>query len=672
MAVKRDEIRLSDDDLQMLEHKCSEYGMMAESYRGNWAQLHDDYWRAYLAKPEQAIKEFPWPRANNYVAPMVTVAVDTLRSMFYDAMLASKPRVLGGSDDPASDFTRADAEKLDEYYFKFLYDKQLSLPYLGDDWNLHNLVDGTSVVSAHWRKDRIIKREDDIQVRAKTKTETTEVLGQTVRAEIPDGFETDVTERSLIDYQQGPEVQIHDMERIYIAPGTKSALAPGGGLQYSACPWYYEERVVSEGQIHQMAFAGHTVLQDQEIRGNLIGEVDLTEREYTQADEETIAPELGPSAICRVYYMRWVMPGEYILPNGDTHTQGFDEPGGYPEEIVVWYWPKIKRISRIVPLSRIRPDNKRPGIDNRYCRVGSFWYGLGVPAKIMQTNKLYTSALRQMIDYGTLQNKPFAFYEPATTGLLPAMQSIQPGSMIPVASARGVQIPRFQGNHQFWQVVENVAQQWMERLTSVTDFTVGRSPSVPNAPRTFRGQSQMLQQANISFSHAVALMAVSYLELFRSIHTLHRRHAPAELEFEFFDKSSGLLTQQTVPRRLFKAGIDFSFELNPNRMQEQQAAQQRLALIQNMPFLSQDPEALRNAMSDVYAAEGKIDDFNTRIWPQEKIDVMNQQMQMQQQGMQAGMAPPQQPQPMAGPRPLEQEYQPVDTEETEEDINVAI
>lgn len=133
----------------------------------------------------------------------------------------------------------------------------------------------------------------------------------------------------------------------------------------------------------------------------------------------------------------------------------------------------------------------------------------------------------------------------------------------------------------------------------------------------------MLQQANIAFSHQVALMAIPPRELFRKIHRLHQRHAPEKTEFEFFNEAKGVLTRESIPREAFRPDVDFTFELNPNRQLQTQQAQNRLALVMNMPFLAQNPESARNAMADVYAAEDKLDFFNNKIWPQDRIEVQS-------------------------------------------------
>jgi hypothetical protein len=121
----------------------------------------------------------------------------------------------------------------------------------------------------------------------------------------------------------------------------------------------------------------------------------------------------------------------------------------------------------------------------------------------------------------------------------------------------------------------------------------------------------------------VALRVIAYRTLFRRVGMLYQNNAPSEMEFETLNRATNNVDSRSMPRELLSEVKDFTFRLNPNRAQESEAAQRRLALVMNMPFLAQDPEAQRNAMSDVYSSEGKLDDFNNRIWPEEKLQIQS-------------------------------------------------
>jgi hypothetical protein len=643
MAINRPEIRLSDDNKEDLVKILERYAVEGAEYKGSWDQLHDEYWRQYMAEADDIGSDWPWPGANKFFAPMTQAAVDMLGSLFYDAMFSGRPRIIGSDE-----LDTGTAEQLDRFYFEHVWKKVISLELLGNDWNFDTLIDGTSAVKIRWSRAESIVRQEIVGTRAITEKAEEELYGVPITTEVAVDYETEITELPSVVMDDRVFVETVDMGRLFVAPGTRSGVEPAGSLQWPNCRWYYEEMYWDRPRLEQARREGFEGLDDDDELASMLGEVDLTNRERSKHRTEHVPEHGGLGALVRIYFMRIALPGEVIHKDGSTTTQRFND--GIPEEVVVWFQPATQTIMRVMPLSRIRPDNKRPHVDNRYTRLGRFFFGQGIPAKLRQVNKLYNSATRQMIDYGTLQNLPWAFYEPATTGLLPNMQSLKPGALIPVANARGVNMPRFQGNHQFWLMVEQIAQQWMERLTNVTDFTTGRSPSLPNAPRTLGGQRQMLQQNNIAFSHRVSLFAVAYREIFRHVHMNYQRFAPSTgLEFRYFNERAGVFSRERISRDAFRADVDFAFELNPNKMLEQQKAQQLFSMVANIPYLMQDPEAMRSAMRDVYSSYDALDKFE-KIWPEEKIRVQQQQMAAQQGGQPPQpMAPPMEP---MGPTPV--------------------
>ena len=636
--MPRPKISISKDDQEQiyvpsLIHKTN----LGKEYKGNWDELHNKYWKYYLAEPESKIKTWPWNNACNFMSPMVTVAVDTLNSLYYDAMLSGRPQLVGSGEDGG--MSEEDTQLLDEFFFEFVWKKVISLELMGDAWNFDTLIDGTSVASYRWLRDMTVTRTDEVDARPKTRKETRIVNGQELEIDALTGdFNTTTTEIVEAKRANRPVVDILDTAKLHVAPGTKRGIGMEGSLQYPNCPWYFIETWKTVEQARQMRADGYEGLEEEDIE-HLVTDRELTEKERTKAEKEEIGQHDPRKILFRVFFERRVLPGKILMPDGESKSQTFEDPKGVAEEVIAWYLPKSKRLSMVMPLSRMYPDNQRPHVDNHHSTVGSFFFSLGVPALLENVMKLDTSATRQLVDHGTLVNKPWAFYEPAKMGLLPSLQNIAPGAMIATEDASGVKIAQFTSRHDFWQLIRVAAQEWQERLTAVTDFTGGRNASLPNSPRTLGGQELMLNQANIAFAHRVALRVIAYKILFRRVKNLYQANAPEELEFEFYNKAQGLINTRKLPRQLLQSKFDFTFRLNPNRAAESASAQQRLALVQNMIFLQQDPESLRAAMSDVYSAENKLDDFNNRIWPKEKIVIQKQQLAAQQ-AAEAGQPPP--------------------------------
>ena len=243
-----------------------------------------------------------------------------------------------------------------------------------------------------------------------------------------------------------------------------------------------------------------------------------------------------------------------------------------------------------------------------------------------------------MVDWGTLRNMPWAFYQPAALGINPDKLRLEPGALIPTLNPRAIEFPRFQGDNLHWlQVIQN-AQAFAERITSVTDFTVGRAPSAPNAPRTFRGQAALLQQANVTFSYQVSLMAEAYRRMFQAVHVLYQRTAPEEIEFRYFNRNTGLFKTQKITRDDFRLDVDFEFRLNPNKLQTQQTLQTVFNML--LPLLSQTNNiaGIRFLSEQVTEAFG-IKNFDS-IWPREApIQLQSPQQSSQQQPGQGQVNP---------------------------------
>jgi hypothetical protein len=625
----------------------------AEEFKGEWDSEHSTFMSMYLAKPDQEVKNWPWRGASNLFLPLTRVTIDSLLAQFYDAMLAQTPTVVGteGTDIES-------AKMLEMFYFEHVWTKILNLKEIGNDWLFDTLLDGTSAVKVRWNRDETLVRDQNVEPVFRTKMESTVLPnGEEAEVERITGIDEHIVEDITAQRLDRPAVDITDMSRIFVAPSS------GLGMQWPECPWYYEVSYLTWDELRSRKQHGYDNI-DEELRSKL-AEHELTGKERTLRDEEEVG-QSDPTQTAKVivFYMRMALPGEVTRLDGKTKKQNieFDDEGNQigdalEEEVEIVYLADTKKIARIIPLTRLYPDGKRPHVDNRFTRLPRHFFGQGIPAKMKHLNRLLNSTFNQMMDYGTLQNMPFFFYEPASTGLLADMNQLKPGEGIPVLNSGGVNFPRFQGNKDFQLSVLQQVQAWAERDSAVTDFTQGRAASVPNAPRTARGTAMLMQQSNIAFSRMVALMAEQFTELLRRVHVLYQRYAPMELEFKFFNQQTGLFQKNNITRNLFFEDVDFQFQLNPNRLQEQQNNMQMAQFMMSIPYIGQAPRSVRALAKQLYESLGKKN-FDA-IWPEEM--------------MQAQTAPqggPGQQQPPMGPEegvPVEEPSEPT-VEEQKVDI----
>jgi len=653
MPVKNQipKISLSSSRQEELIQKLNRMIEEAEEFKGEWDSEHSTFMSMYLAKPDQEVKNWPWRGASNLFLPLTRVTIDSLLAQFYDAMLSQTPTVVGteGTDLES-------AKMLEMFYFEHVWTKLLNLKEIGNDWLFDTLLDGTSAVKVRWNRDETLIRDQNVVMDVRTEKQVTTMFdGQDVEYQKVVGFDERIVEDITAQRVDRPAVDITDMSRIFVAPSS------GLGMQWPECPWYYEVSYLTWDELRSRKQHGYDNI-DEELRSKL-AEHDLTGKERTMRDEDEVG-QSDPTQTAKViiFYMRVALPGEVTRVDGKTKKQNiqFDDAGNQigdalEEEVEIVYLADTKKIARIIPLTRLYPDGKRPHVDNRFTRLPRHFFGQGIPAKMKHLNRLLNSTFNQMMDYGTLQNMPFFFYEPASTGLLGDMNQLKPGEGVPVLNSGGVNFPRFQGNKDFQLSVLQQVQAWAERDTAVTDFTQGRAASVPNAPRTARGTAMLMQQSNIAFSRMVALMAEQFTELLRRVHVLYQRYAPQELEFKFFNQQTGLFRKTNITRNLFYEDVDFQFQLNPNRLQEQQNNMQMAQFMMSIPYIGQAPQSVRALAKQLYESLGKKN-FDA-IWPEQ---MMQAQLGPQGAGQQLPLGPEEEGVPVEEPPEPTVEEQKVD------------
>ncbi len=561
--------------------------------KGQWDKLHAEYMRFYLCQPKQDIRTFPWFRANNFFAPVVRSHVDSFNARMFDSMFATMPRVIGieGSDIE-------DAELLSLYYFDFLWNGPvLNLRKIASNWNFDTNLDGTGVVKNRWSRDMFLQRVQAPDTVTSEKSLGEEFAGQPLVETVT---ETELKETARVKREELPVVETAPVSRLYPAPGS------GPSMQWPECPWFFEDVFRSEADLRVLGQQGFEHMDE---LAEMLKEHEITDSEREQQDYEELGSRQLKKARLRFFFMRLALPGQIELIDDESKSQEFDSKDGFAEEVIVTYLPDMpmeKRVSKVVPLARLRGDNRRPYIDNRYNTLPRVWFGQGMAAKLRKIQTQTNVAFRQMADFGTLRNMPWGLYNPHSTGLLKP-NALKPGAMVPVQDPRGVQFASFSGDHAFQVAWLQLLDRWAERDTAVTDFSQGRTSSQPNAPRTARGTMALLQQSEIQFNHRVSLFVEAYKELFQQVHELHKFNSPEELPFRVLNRKFGTFERRTVNREVFQQELDFQFEINPNRLQDQQNNFQLAELFANyLPLMQQFPPA-REFFAKVYKSFGNKD-----------------------------------------------------------------
>jgi len=138
---------------------------------------------------------------------------------------------------------------------------------------------------------------------------------------------------------------------------------------------------------------------------------------------------------------------------------------------------------------------RRPFVESTLIKDGTYRpKGFGALLEDLEDDA--TANSRLFAAAGELSVWPIVFFEPGS-GFQPKAFKVEPGQAIPTTNAAGVKVVTINPNLQFGQVRQQEIITNSERVTGITDQSMGRALSQPNAPRTATGQIALIEQGNV-------------------------------------------------------------------------------------------------------------------------------------------------------------------------------
>jgi hypothetical protein len=271
------------------------------------------------------------------------------------------------------------------------------------------------------------------------------------------------------------------------------------------------------------------------------------------------------------FYRRWDIDGD-----------------GYEEEIIAFVERRSEKLLGVHRLEQVFAAGRRPfGAFQLIPRRGSFW-GIGVPELLAPVNVALNTRFNQKVDRDTITNIPFGFFEPRS-GLKGEAIRVTPGKMIPVNSTQGILFPTFAQRDMTGIQDINMLMAFAEGLSPVNDMVQGRSPSRPNAPRTYGATVALLQEAGVRYQHMIDRLKNGVLrDIFEQNFALYGQHLPPTKEFRI----TGSQTITSIPKEDFRRRYDFVFtanSLNTNRLMARQEDVTLYTLMRSDPVVLQTP-----------------------------------------------------------------------------------
>ena len=164
---------------------------------------------------------------------------------------------------------------------------------------------------------------------------------------------------------------------------------------------------------------------------------------------------------------------------------------------VVKFIPGLREIVGVQDLLQLYPKmrKRRPFVESTLIKDGTYRpKGFGALLEDIEDDLTQNSQLFQAA--GELSVWPIVFFKPGG-GMKPGAFRMQPGMAIPTEDPSSVNVVKLLPNLEFATARQQDLLTTSERVTNITDQSMGRSMTQPNAPKTATGQLALIEEGNI-------------------------------------------------------------------------------------------------------------------------------------------------------------------------------
>lgn len=282
------------------------------------------------------------------------------------------------------------------------------------------------------------------------------------------------------------------------------------------------------------------------------------------------------------------------------------------EQLMVRYLPKLNLMIGMYDLERLFPRmaNKRPFISFSMASDGSYWCpGIGeltteIANEMTESDKMIARALQ-------FSNGPVLFFRP-TGGFDPEAFRYRPGVAYPIDDPTSVREISFRADIEQALIRQQILASYLERVTGISDQTLGRSIERPNAPRTLGGQQILLQQGGVRFAIDEFYVREGMKNLLRHVWQLDSQFCDQSVFFRvteeeaggLFEVKGGFASLSPIEREFL---VDFDFEMSDQPSEKELKKAEALQLYQldlSNPLIVQNPRALWRITKRLHEAFG--------------------------------------------------------------------
>ena len=502
--------------------------------RSEWIAKLPEWLRMYLNEPET--KTLPWTGASNLHVPVTATVVNAYHAWVMGALFNPQP-LAGLRAVERSDETTVQQQ---ERFLDWALRQEIRLFPILDRAMLALLLNGVQVVKTTWDfRVRHVRDPHDFPASAPLPEVIADLsrsevgliegvvrTGGTVEASIKGRgpVSLEIEERPLGGYRIFTEREeiVRDAPTVTMLDPEDLVWPSDAGMDLVAADHLVHRYWMPRDEILRLAQRGVFRSLTSDERDTL----ERLENNEPEPDDETGAiKEARGHVVGAAVTGRSGGPSTIELLDGYLRWDINDD--GYDEEIVVTVIKaKPDLVLRIARLESLYRHGRRPFTAfSLFPLPSGQWGAVGLPYLLAGLQDEINTIHNQRVDAGTISNTPWFFYVPAA-GLPVDRMPLEPGVGLPVDDVNAVKEHQPQ-NYTAWGFQEE-ALLWelVERLTRVSDLTLGRIGNNQGAARTATGVQQLTAQQATGRDIIIRRVQEGFADLVQQILALYRQYMP--------------------------------------------------------------------------------------------------------------------------------------------------
>lgn len=302
----------------------------------------------------------------------------------------------------------------------------------------------------------------------------------------------------------------------------------------------------------------------------------------------------------------------------------------YEADWVIRYIPGLRKIIGVQDLLELYPKmrKRRPFVESTLIKDGTY-RPKGFGALLEDLEDEATANSRLFTAAGELSVWPIIFYKPGG-GFNAKAFKVQPGNAYPTADPSSVNVVKIVPNLEYATARQQDLFAIAERVTGITDQSMGRSIERPNAPRTATGQLALIEEGNIRAYLDSTILREDFEQIITEFWELDCDLAPKAEPGIFFrvtkQQANGLFDTKGggsyMTAKEFGGRYDFRLKFATSVWARQAKKAELLAFFQiamQNPLCATNPKVMWTLLNRL-AIEFGINDFETICPPPPDLD----------------------------------------------------